>query len=112
MQEFLSFAFEAWGSIEHDAFSLRGADLAAEVGLAGFAELTLSAFWYAKKKQRSHVNVALDYMKCRVWKGNGILKSDNVVAWLDIRHPFSYGLYYTCTLVSKDDRKRALGVFA
>ena len=44
MQQRLAFAFEARGAVGHDAFALRRADLAAEVRLAGFAELAFAAF--------------------------------------------------------------------
>ena len=44
VQQVFAFAFEARGPVRHDAFALRGADLAAEVGLAGFAEFAFAAF--------------------------------------------------------------------
>lgn len=47
MEERLAVAGEAGGAIWHDAAALRLTDLAAEVGLAGLAELALFAFWGA-----------------------------------------------------------------
>ena len=44
VEEVLAFAFEARGAVRHDAFALGGADLAAEVGLAGLAEFAFFAF--------------------------------------------------------------------
>jgi hypothetical protein len=41
------FALESRGAVGHDAFALGCSDLAAKVGLAGFAELALAAFWGA-----------------------------------------------------------------
>lgn len=51
MQEILAFAFEAGGAVWHDAFALGGTDLAAEVRLAGFAELAFAAFWSTGERQ-------------------------------------------------------------
>ena len=44
VQEVLAPTFEARGTVRHYAFALGGADLAAEVGLAGFAEFAVAAF--------------------------------------------------------------------
>ncbi len=44
VQEVLALALEARGAVGHDAFALRGADFAAEVRLAGFAEFAFFAF--------------------------------------------------------------------
>jgi hypothetical protein len=44
VKEILALALEARGAVRHDAFALRGADLATEVGLAGLAELAFFAF--------------------------------------------------------------------
>ena len=44
MQEVLAACLEARAAVWHDAFALGGADLAAEVGLAGFAEFAFAAF--------------------------------------------------------------------
>jgi hypothetical protein len=44
VKEILALALEARGAVRHDAFALRGADLAAEVGLAGLAEFAFFAF--------------------------------------------------------------------
>lgn len=44
MQEVLAPGAEARGAVGHDAFALGGADLAAQVRLAGFAEFAVAAF--------------------------------------------------------------------
>jgi hypothetical protein len=44
VQQVFTLALEARGAVGHDALSLCGADLAAEVGLAGLAELAFLAF--------------------------------------------------------------------
>ena len=44
VQEVASLGAEARGAVRHDAFSLGGADFAAEVGFAGPAELAFAAF--------------------------------------------------------------------
>jgi hypothetical protein len=52
VEEILALALEARCAVGHDTLSLCGADLAAEVGLAGLAELALLAFWGAVACQR------------------------------------------------------------
>lgn len=47
VEEVLALALEARGAIGHDTLTLCCADLAAEVGLAGLAELALLALWCA-----------------------------------------------------------------
>ena len=47
MKQRFAFAGEARCAIGHDAAALGGSDLAAEVGLAGFAEFAFAAFWGA-----------------------------------------------------------------
>ncbi|KAL9039172.1 MAG: hypothetical protein Q9180_002686 [Flavoplaca navasiana] len=44
MQQIFAFGFEARGAVGHDAFALGGADFAAQVRLAGFAEFAFAAF--------------------------------------------------------------------
>lgn len=44
VEQVFAFAFEARGTVGHDAFALGGADLAAEIRLAGFAEFAFAAF--------------------------------------------------------------------
>ena len=44
MEKVLALALEAGCAVGHDTLSLCSANLAAEVGLAGFAELALAAF--------------------------------------------------------------------
>jgi hypothetical protein len=48
---------EAGGAVRHQALALGGADLLAQVGLAGFAELALAAF---RGVERDHVVAHLD----------------------------------------------------
>lgn len=47
VEKVFALALEARSAIRHNALALCGADLAAEVGLARFAELALFAFWGA-----------------------------------------------------------------
>jgi hypothetical protein len=49
VKEVLALALEARSAIGHDTLSLRGTNLAAEVGLAGLAELAFLAFWGASR---------------------------------------------------------------
>ena len=44
MQEVLAAGFEARGAVRHHALALGGADFAAQIGLAGFAEFAFAAF--------------------------------------------------------------------
>lgn len=44
MQEVMTFGAEAGGAVGHDTFSLSGADFAAKIGFAGFAEFAFAAF--------------------------------------------------------------------
>ena len=44
MQQIFAFGLEARGAVGHDAFALGGADFAAQVRLAGFAEFAFAAF--------------------------------------------------------------------
>lgn len=44
MQEVMTFGAEAGGAVGHNTFSLSGADFAAKIGFAGFAELAFAAF--------------------------------------------------------------------
>jgi hypothetical protein len=43
VEEVFALALEARGAVGHNAFALRGPDLAAEVRLAGFAEFAFAA---------------------------------------------------------------------
>ena len=51
VQEVFAARFEARGAVWHHAFALRGADLAAEVRLAGFAEFAVAAFGGAEGEE-------------------------------------------------------------
>ena len=51
MQEVLAAGFEARGAVRHHAFALSGADFAAQVGLAGFAEFAFAAFGCAGREE-------------------------------------------------------------
>ena len=50
MEEVFATALESRGSVRHNASALGGANLAAEVGLAGFAEFAFFAFWGAVRR--------------------------------------------------------------
>jgi len=82
----LSAGTESGSAVRHDTFTLGGSDLATEVGLSGLAELALTAL--------------------------GSVKSNNVVANLDVSDTLANGLDDTSTLVSKNDGESTLGVQA
>ena len=52
VEEVFAFAFEAGCAVGHDAFALGGANLAAKVRLAGFAELAFAAFGSTERRER------------------------------------------------------------
>lgn len=86
VQEVLALALEARGAVGHDALALGCADLAAEVGLAGLAELALLAL--------------------------GGVEGDDVVAGLHVGDALADGLDDAGALVAEDDGEGALGVLA
>src|SRR5690606_32519498 len=73
-------------AVGHHALTLRDADLLAEIGLAGLAELALAAF--------------------------GRVERDHVIADLDARDPGADLLDDSTAFMAENDRKRALGVVA
>jgi hypothetical protein len=86
VEEVLALAPEARGAVGHDTLTLCSADLAAEVGLAGLAELALLAFW--------------------------CVESDDVVAGLDVGDALADRLDVTGTLVPENDGEGTLGVLS
>ena len=86
VQDVLAAGAEAGGAVGHHTLTLRGADLAAEVGLAGLAELALLAL--------------------------GGIESDDMVAGLHVGDTLADGLDDTGTLVSENDGESALGILA
>ena len=82
VQEVLAAGFEARGAVWHHAFALGGADLAAEVGLAGFAEFAFAAFGCAGVRREGLLAIGgegRDGWECR----GVILECDDIVAGLD-----------------------------
>lgn len=86
VQDVLTLALEAAGTVGHHALALSGANLAAKVGLAGLAELALLAL--------------------------GGVEGDDMIAGLDVGDALADGLDDTSTLVSQDDGEGTLGILA
>jgi len=86
VQDVLAAGTEARGAIRHQALALGGTDLAAQVGLAGLAELALLAL--------------------------GGVESDDMVTGLHVGDALADGLNDTSTLVSEDDGESTLRVLA
>jgi hypothetical protein len=86
VEEVFALASEARCAVGHDTLSLCSADLAAEVRLAGFAELAFFAF--------------------------GGVKCNDVITRLHIGNALSNRLDVTSTLVSEDDGESTLGVLS
>lgn len=86
VEDVLALALEPAGAVGHHALTLRGADLAAQVGLAGLAELALLAL--------------------------GRVQGDDMVADLDICDSLADGLDDTGALVTQDDGESTLGILA
>jgi hypothetical protein len=80
---------------------LCGTDLAAEVGLAGLAELAFLAFWSAGVVRT-----------CLVGCRKDVLKRNDVVAGLHVCDALSNRLDDTGALVSENDREGTLRVLA
>jgi hypothetical protein len=99
VEQVLALALEARGAVGHDALALGRANLAAEVRLAGFAELALLALWCAR------------YVRPRSCLGDGdVLKRHDVVAGLDVCDALADGLDDTGAFVSENDGERTLRV--
>ena len=82
VEKFLALAFETWCTVWHHAFALCCADFAAEVRLAGFAELALHAFGCARVCQ---LCFPIPMIIPR-WIHENVLEADNSIPGLDIRH--------------------------
>ena len=85
VQQVLAAGLEPRGTVGHHTLTLGGTDLPAEVGLAGLAELALTAF--------------------------GGVQGDDIVPGLDRSHAFSDGFDDTGTFVAEDDGEGTFGVF-
>lgn len=103
MEEVLALALESRGSVWHNTLSLCGSDLAAEVGLAGLAELALLALWGAARLLDMHF---------RDTEEGDLLKSNDIVSWLDGCNALSNRLYDTSSLVAENDRESSLGILS
>jgi hypothetical protein len=62
VQQILTFALEAGGAVWHHTLALGGSNLAAEIGLARFAEFAFLAFWCAGKGQQEQKRVGLSQL--------------------------------------------------
>ncbi len=108
MQDVLAAGAEARGAVRHDALALGRADLAAEVGLVGLAELALFALGGAVEEWS--VGRSIEHV---LENGNGnLLESHDVVARLDVGHALADRLDDARALVSQDDGEGTLGVLA
>ena len=118
MEEVFALALEARGAVGHHALALRGADLAAEVGFAGLAELALAAFGRAVVWYCVSVRIFPFFFpsSSRVWEMIGeegsVLKCDDVVSWFHGSDTLSYGLDDAGAFVPEDDWKGTLWVLA
>lgn len=101
MEEVFALAAEARGAVGHDTLSLCGADLAAEVGLAGLAELALFAFGGAGFVRYGW----------RAW-GLNVLEGNDMVAGLYVGDALTDRLDVSGTLVTENDGEGTLGVLA
>ena len=86
VQDVLATGLEPRGTIRHHTLTLGSADLAAEVGLAGLAELAFAAF--------------------------GGVQGDDIVTGLDGGDALTDGFDDTGTFVTEDNGEGTLGVFA
>ena len=66
MEDILAFALEAWCTVGHNAFALRGSNLAAEIGLAGLAELAFAALGCAVARISMRYRLALSTLHSRL----------------------------------------------
>lgn len=104
MQEVLALALEARGAIRHYALALCSANLAAQVGLSGLAELALLAFGGAvlvSMRPDIESNTVID-----------VLESNDIVADLHVGDALTNGLNNTSTFVTEDDGESTLGILA
>lgn len=79
MQQIFAFGFEARGAVGHDAFALGGADFAAKVRLAGFAEFAFAAF--GRAGAGGFVSIAFKNDVELEGSRSGILERDDSIAW-------------------------------
>jgi hypothetical protein len=111
VQQPLALALEARGAVGHHAFTLRGADLAAEVRLARLAELAFAAFGGAVELVRAGPSL----WPCG-WRGFGevedVLKRHHSIALLHVRDARAHTLHHTGALVAQHDGERTLRILA
>lgn len=85
VQEVLALALESGCAVGHDTSSLGGSNLAAQVGLAGFAELALFAFRCANPQESDGCRFRRRGRGVLVFFFN-VLESNDRVAGLDVGH--------------------------
>lgn len=102
VEQVLAAGLEARGAVGHDTLALGGADLTAEVGLAGLAELALAALGGADR-----VSGGVGCIEAR-----NLLESNDKVAGLHGSDALADGLDDTGTLVTQDDGESALGILS
>ena len=107
MQQFLSLARKPRSPIWHDSLSLRGPNLAAQVRLAGLAELALLTFRRAVQviEVSSSNFTNLGYLEVKL-----LLKRDHVISRLDGRHALADGFHDPRALMAEHDGERALRI--
>src|SRR5690606_21487776 len=105
VEQVLALALEAGGAVRHQSLALGRADLSAEVGLAGLAELALLALGGAIKPE-------YEYWIGQLLSGDRgfLLEGDDVVARLHVGDAFADGLDDTSALVSQNNGESTLGI--
>ena len=107
MEEIFALALEARCPIRHDTSALCCADLAAEIGLAGGAELAFAALWGTVVRGQ-----------CQFLQTNmvgflrTVLECYHMVARLHGCCPFTDRFDNAGAFMPEDDRKGTFGVFA
>jgi hypothetical protein len=104
VEEVLALALESRGPVRHHALALRGPNLAAEVRLAGLAELALATLGRAVDGVSSRI---IEHMYAR---GGSLLKRHHVVPGLDRRDALANRLDDSRALVAEDDGEGPLGI--
>lgn len=102
MQQVLAAGLETGGAVGHHTLALSGTNLTAEVGLAGLAELALTAFGGARNVSSGVRNCT----RCR------LLESNDIVTGLHGGDALADGLDDTGTLVSQNNGESTFGVLS
>lgn len=101
MQQVLALCLEAGGAVRHLALALGCADLAAEICLAGLAELAFLT-----------LGGTVQVSTAREKASGVVLKGNHVVTGLHVCDALTDGLDDTGALVAQDDRESSLWVLS